>query len=254
MTGDVSEYFLPVWAATDIGNARRDNEDCVGAGDTVLCGSTGRFALELPLKETVAAIVVADGVGGGRGGRVAAELAVRTFLNRCANVVDIRSLTAVIDGVSESVRLACAQDPATRGGATTLAGLIFSRAGALAFNVGDSRVYQISEKGMTLLSQDHVSIADGRTLTRFLGGSGPFATPFCSEIAFWPGHRYLVCSDGLSGSVEDSLLAQLALNPNGDSAVDGMMVAALEAGAPDNVTVALCGNILRDDLSDGSDR
>lgn len=240
MTAAPGLTCLRVWAATDIGKVRRENEDCVGAGDAVLQSSTGRFDIELSLSETTGTVVVADGVGGGRGGRVAAGLAVSAFLGRCTEVADLEALAAVIDGVSESVRLACAQDNATRGGATTLSGIVFSRAFAFAFNVGDSRVYRIRPEGLDLVSQDHVSSFDARMLTKFLGGSGVMAVPHCQEICLRQGDRYLVCSDGLYGVVTEDRLARLARLPDGRMAVDFLVAAALEAGAPDNITVALC--------------
>ncbi|MBF0186196.1 MAG: protein phosphatase 2C domain-containing protein [Magnetococcales bacterium] len=231
---------LRVWVATDIGKVRRENEDCVGAGDTILQSPTGRFNLELPFGEAADAVIVADGVGGGCGGKVAASLAVETFLGRRVDVADIGSLARLIDGVSESIRLFCTQNSATRGGATTLAGLLFSRTFALAFNIGDSRVYRICSGELELLSQDHVSSSDARTLTRFLGGSGVMATPYCREIDFLPGNRYLVCSDGLYGVVANDQLLQLARISDGALAVEALIATALEAGAPDNVTIALC--------------
>ncbi len=58
--------------------------------------------------------------------------------------------------------------------------------------------------------------------------------------AFVPGDRYLLSSDGLHGIVNDAMIAeQLAAAPDLAAAADGLIAAALRAGAPDNVSVVL---------------
>jgi serine/threonine protein phosphatase PrpC len=231
---------LHVWAATDVGKVRAENEDCVGAGDTFIRSSSGSFDLRLTISEMATAIVVADGVGGGRGGSVAAELAVSTFLSRCAKVFDTSSLTALVNEVSDHIRLVCAQDSAIRGGSTTLAGLVFMQSRTIAFNVGDSRVYTIRNKSLIPMSQDHVSPSDDRILTKFLGGRSGVVTPYYYEFAAQPGQRFLVCTDGLFRPVPEGRLTQLVSLPAGAAAVDALVASALEVGAPDNVTVMVC--------------
>jgi serine/threonine protein phosphatase PrpC len=232
-----------VWAATDIGKVRLENQDRVGAGDTVLNLPVGKFEVQLFPEVMPVAAVVADGVGGGRGGSVAAELAVTAFLNRSSEIKDVDSLTTTVDAISEGIRQACSQEASTRGAATTLAGIVFLRSGAIAFNVGDSRIYRVGKRELSLISQDHVSQSDSRMLTRFLGGNLAFSSPYCTEIPNWYGHRYLICSDGLFGSVKEAQILQLAMIVDGGHAVDALVAAAIEAGAPDNVTVALCGTL-----------
>ena len=234
---------VAVWAATDIGKVRRENQDRAGAGNTVLSLPVGKFEVQLLPEVIPVSAVVADGVGGGRGGSVAAELAVTAFLNRCREINDVESLTTTVDAISEGIRQTCSQDASTRGAATTLAGIVFLRSAAIAFNVGDSRIYRVGKRELTLISQDHVSPSDSRMLTRFLGGSVALASPYCTEIPNWSEHRYLICSDGLFCSIKEPQILQLAMLADGGHAADALVAAAIEAGALDNVTVALCGTI-----------
>jgi PPM family protein phosphatase len=232
---------VQIWAATDVGRIRAENEDCVGAGEGFLLTPSGRLDLELELGKQAVAVVVADGVGGSRGGKMAAGLAVTAFLSRCGKVTDGNSLAALIQEVSDHVRLACSEDPAARGGSTTLAGVIFTSLGGIAFNVGDSRVYSMGEQGvLTCLTRDHVSSADTRVLTRFLGGGGGAAHPHYQRFDPVPGGRFLVCTDGLFGPIPETLMSQLASIPGGAGAVEALLAAVQIAGAPDNVTVAVC--------------
>jgi hypothetical protein len=55
----------------------------------------GRFPSSFGRRSQLLRFVVANGVGGGRGGSIAAEITVTTFLNRCGNIKDDKSLTAV---------------------------------------------------------------------------------------------------------------------------------------------------------------
>ena len=54
-----------------------------------------------------------------------------------------------------------------------------------------------------------------------------------------PGDRYLLSSDGLHGVVPDAAIAELVGSPDLDAAADGLIAAAMRAGAPDNVSVVL---------------
>ncbi|MCR4378057.1 MAG: protein phosphatase 2C domain-containing protein [Rhodospirillales bacterium] len=234
------DSIIRVWAATDVGKVREENEDCVGAGDQILQSSSGRFDLRFSIGDEAIAVVVADGVGGSRGGKVASGLAVSGFLSRCIYGADVPSLVSVLGEISERIRLACAQDSATRGGSTTLAGLVFTRSGGIAFNVGDSRIYLLIENELITLSRDHVSTADPRMLTKFLGGSGSAAMPHVHQFNFEKSVRFLICSDGLYSVLPHAALVQMTSLLNGEVAVNSLMDAALTAGAPDNVSLAVC--------------
>src|SRR3546814_4059059 len=94
-----------------------------------------------------------------------------------------------------------AQDQVCRGGvqyggpATTVAGLSCSRDFALIFNVGDSRVYRLDGTNARIMSVDHLSRTDGRSITRFLGGHAAQASPHIVAVQAPRAHRYLICSE-----------------------------------------------------------
>jgi protein phosphatase len=118
-----------------------------------------------------------------------------------------------------------AENDAYRGMGTTLVALTICEGEALAVNIGDSRLYEVTENGIRQISEDHSLVAelvrkgelskaearchpDKNIITRALGIQEETEMdlfPFHVE----PGSRYLLCSDGLSNMVEDTELCQV---------------------------------------------
>ena len=136
------------------------------------------------------------------------------------------------------------------------------------FNVGDSRVYRWFEGRLARATVDHseveelilagqISESEARThplrhvITRSVGTSPP------PSVDLWvlpqsAGERFLICSDGLTGMVDEGdLAAALGDLPLGEVASD-LVDQALAKGARDNVTViALEVQQTTDEASDG---
>ncbi len=135
---------------------------------------------------------------------------------------------------------------------TTVAGLVLLPEQALAFNVGDSRVYRITGDGLSRVSvDDSPPLPPGQRttsmVTQTLGGSLglTYVEPHVRAAPLAAGDRYLVCSDGLTDPVPEEELAELLARPyEGGERSDGkaafeLWKAAIEAGGPDNITLAL---------------
>ena len=69
-----------------------------------------------------------------------------------------------------------------------------------------------------------------------------------------PGDRWLLCSDGLSDYVEQATIASALADPRTDGAVGALVAAALEAGAPDNVTCVVADVVRSPAAGTGLDR
>ena len=237
---------------TDVGNKRELNEDnCLA---------------EFPV------FVVADGMGGHRGGEVASAIAVETFrplLGR--GDVMPQEVEALL--VAAQQRVSAFADTIQGGAGTTLSGVVAVRPTDidhpgplqwLVLNIGDSRTYRIRDNRSTQLTVDHSEVqelidsgvlsketaAQGQALrfrgrnviTRALGDG-------VSPVDFWltsiaSGDRILVVSDGALANVSDQDLVQAATRvPFGvESAltvVRGVIEQALEAGGRDNVTAVV---------------
>ncbi|RNL57651.1 PP2C family serine/threonine-protein phosphatase [Arthrobacter oryzae] len=222
---------------TDIGLVRENNEDSLIALDPV-------FA-------------VADGMGGHEAGEVASALCVRTL----AKIAELpgggrKASAGVVQQYLLSANARIREATGSRAG-TTLAGLVVvERSGQpnwLVMNIGDSRIYRLSAGVLTQISVDHSAVQEmvdaghltraqaavhprRNVVTRALGAGDEAAADFWLLPAA-PGDRMLVCSDGLTGELEDDAIAAiLAAEGDPQAAVDELIQAALRSGGRDNVT------------------
>ena len=227
-----AELEVGVGLATETG-LRERNEDYAGA----YLGT----AEERASHGVVAA--VADGVGGARGGRQAAETAVRTFIDGYLSgpggpgVEDGagRVLVALNGWIYAVGRL----DPELAGMATTLSAVILRDRQAHLLHVGDSRVYHLSGGELRRLTEDHNlhEIGLSHILLRCLGIDEMVDFDYAvHEIAAHD--RFLLVTDGVHGVLADGRIADLIDDaPDPEEAARRLTAAALEAGSYDNVTV-----------------
>ncbi|MBM2621395.1 serine/threonine-protein phosphatase [Actinoplanes sp. LDG1-06] len=223
-------------AATDQGLVRSNNEDAVFVGNRLL--------------------VVADGMGGLPAGELASDILVQAL-----SVVDamddtgepLQDLIAALETANGRIEAAVADDDARDGMGTTVTAIMLAGDRVAALNVGDSRCYLVRDGELTQLTRDDtyvqalvdqgvLSAADARRhpqralVTQAVQG-GPYR-PAGRMIGVQAGDRFLLCSDGLSDYVEDSVIAETLLtNADRKTAAAELVHRTLENGAPDNVTV-----------------
>jgi serine/threonine protein phosphatase PrpC len=139
-----------------------------------------------------------------------------------------------------------ALDPERTAMGSTVAGVVVGETDVLVFNIGDSRVYAIDDGGITQLSvDDNEAPARGQrrspVVTQTLGGSfnlGTIDAHISSRPSAAPS-RYLLCSDGLTDPVDEATIARIVHEHEAGRAAFELWQAAIQAGAPDNVTVAI---------------
>ncbi|MEU5696651.1 protein phosphatase 2C domain-containing protein [Actinosynnema sp. NPDC020468] len=228
-----------VGAATDVGAVRTSNEDSHFTGERVF--------------------VVADGMGGHAAGEVASAMAV-SHLGTLDSRPDLgpEDIRQALITANDAIRDAAVGGRAGMG--TTATGLVsVTFAGSphwVVFNVGDSRVYRFAEGALTMLTADHSEAAEmvaAGTLTEDQARNSPFRNVITRALGAYrapepdqwvcppiPGERFLLCSDGLTGEVEDDEIASvLASTPNPAEAADTLVRRAVQAGGRDNVTVVV---------------
>jgi PPM family protein phosphatase len=244
---DASRNNVAVSALSDNGVVRDHNEDSVVVGAWTLCGSEVQASETLEFRDGEPLVVaVADGLGGHPAGEVASAVAVDMLARSRPLPADEVGLRELIQACNHAVYDEAANDPDRTGMGTTVSGLVLREDAALVFNVGDSRVYIFDGEDLVLATiDDNPPLAPGQThtavLTQMLGGH---ASPRDVDVhaAALPrpeGARYLVCTDGLSDVVsEDQILAILSAH-EGEQAVHELWQAAMNAGGPDNITLAL---------------
>ncbi|MFE5814732.1 PP2C family protein-serine/threonine phosphatase [Streptomyces sp. NPDC056479] len=240
--------YVAVSAISHPGLLRERNEDSLAVGPWTLCGTVTEnpqtlvFPLGTPL-----VVAVADGLGGHPGGDVASslvarriaalgpamgsEVAVREAVNACNLAV-----YQAVDG-EEGGELS--------GMGTTVAGVVVQPGSLLVFNVGDSQVFATSDDGLRQLSvDDSPPHPPGRTttlVTQCLGGSLTYraVAPHVMTEPLSSGDRYLICSDGLTDPLTRDVLEEILREHEDGRAAFELWKAAIEAGGPDNITVAV---------------
>ena len=213
---------------------RPDNQDFAGA----LIGAE----LAQPRQEVVAAI--ADGIGGAKGGRTAAETAVRGFLDGFCDMPETmevqRAGATIVSALNGWINTMSRQDPALAGMGCTLTALVLRGRVAHLLHVGDTRAYRLSGSRLACLTTDHVrpDAAGGRshTLTRALGVEGAVRLDYAAQpVALHD--RFLLCSDGVHGFLPQSALADLLRERSApEDTAAALVAAALDYGSTDNCT------------------
>ena len=244
---------LEAGTATHTGRIRTSNQDAVGMVDDLF--------------------VVADGMGGHRGGEVAAAEAVGVLMVGLERS-DRAGLVAAVRAANRSILERAAVEPDLSGMGTTLCALavVDSLTGddALAVaNIGDSRVYRFAAGCLDQVSDDHSLVADlvrageitaeeaahhpqRNILTRALGIE---ADPLIDSWDLVPVHgdRYLLCSDGLFNELGDERLAEVLSEGSVQEVADRLVDEAVDNGGHDNVTV-LVAEVVAGPESRGTDR
>lgn len=237
--------FLVHSDKTDVGRVRSANED---------------FHL-IPDVPNHHCYIVCDGMGGHVGGAAASKMAASVFAG---------SLTAQLaqgERVSKAMDLAIREcnaavynrtleEPELKGMGTTIVAMVVDDCGEVHVgHVGDSRIYRFRGGELQQLTRDDSYVQDlidrgalreedrekhpdRSRITKAIGIDG-IVEPTVRYLGAWqPGDRYLLCSDGLTGVVEDDDLAKEARTDR-SQAVAQLLGKALMAGAPDNVTLIL---------------
>lgn len=225
---DDRPVFYRSAGASHVGRVRTNNEDAY---------------LE---RADVGLWVVADGMGGHAHG----EVASRMVCNGLADLLPESSLDATIEAatarlraVNTFLRRGASELYPVNGGSTVVAVLARGRQAAVLW-VGDSRVYRWRRGTLAQITTDHSAastrpgVHDTHEVTRAVGAEPGLAVDVARE-AVEPGDRFLLCSDGLTRVLRDEGIQALAGDTDLRRAVEGLVSATLEGGAPDNVTVVL---------------
>lgn len=238
-------------ARSDVGRVRARNEDVVsvdaGHGWAVL----------------------ADGMGGHRGGDVAARLAVTTVNQQLESVYHpgwaaetaAEALLAAVQAANAAIHRAARQSIELAHMGTTLVAAICADRQLVCAHVGDSRLYRLDAGRLVRLTRDHTVVQEqievglidaGQArhslyrglLTRGLGVEA-VVTADLGRHAARPGDLFLMCSDGLTDMLyEDEIADLLASGASLDALAAQLVEAANRSGGRDNVSVIVARIIL----------
>jgi serine/threonine protein phosphatase PrpC len=237
--------YIAVSALSHAGVVRDHHEDSLVAGPWTLCATVTQSpqTLVFPLG-TPLVVAVADGLGGHPGGEVASALVARRLAQAGPFLDSPDRVREALSACHLEVHAAAARDPALATLGTTVAGVVVTADLVLAFNVGDSRVYAAGPGGVRQLStDDRLSGEDlpPGIVTQVLGGSDELAAvdPHLVTSPLSEDTSYLICTDGLTDPVPAGVLDQTLGQHRDGRAVFELWKAAVQAGGPDNITIAL---------------
>ena len=240
-----------VSAKSDVGKAREMNQDYYYASD--------------PMSATKL-YILADGMGGYKGGEVASSLAVNTvkryILNNIENIEKekeeiMQLIASAIEYANMVVFEEAQKNPELKEMGTTIDVCLIYSNKIFIGHVGDSRVYRIRKNIIRKLTTDHSYVEklvrEGtitkeeaynhpkkNMLTKALG-CNTLVEPDVAYKGFLKDDQLLMCSDGLTNMIKDDEIYKILKN-NPDEAAEILVNRANMQGGYDNITVIVLNN------------
>ncbi len=224
-------------ALTDTGRQRRGNEDS--------------YFEAPPL------FAVADGMGGAQAGEVASHLAVECLGQGLGDGASTEErLARVAHAANARIHELSRRDRERAGMGTTLTAVRVDDDDLAVAHVGDSRLYRVRHGELERLTRDHTLVQalidQGKldeasaavhpqrsVITRALGPE-PAVEVDTQSVRLRDGDMFLLCSDGLTGMVDEETLGRIVSGSEGlREAGERLIDAANAAGGRDNITVVL---------------
>lgn len=242
---------MRAYAVSDKGPVRKENQDR---------GETSMFR---PLRGMI--LTVCDGMGGANSGALAASIAIESYHEALKSHLSASKKSRVLlsfwmkqaCGAANAAvyRRAIAEEANTGMGSTLVSAVIHGKDAEIV-NVGDSRAYLIRGKSMEQITRDHSVVAElvsmgeitaeqarihpnRNLITRAIGVDSQ-VEPDTYSVRLRRGDRLLLCSDGLSNTLDPDTIRSICENgSNAESICRALVDRAVSLGARDNVTAAV---------------
>lgn len=243
--------YLQVASLSDVGMRRKNNQDNFSVS---LANSLENYQRKGHL------FVVADGMGAHAAGELASKLAIdhipHLYQKYESESAAAELERAVLDANAEIYRRGQANEEFHNMG-TTCSVLTLSPVGAMVAHVGDSRIYRLSQNRLEQLTFDHSLVWELRAagqlsadeeksgriprnvITRSLGPNPEVKVDLEGPFPVQLGDVFLLCSDGLTGVLQDAEIAAILANIPPAEAVQVLVDLANLRGGPDNITVVV---------------
>lgn len=239
-------YEIKYYCLSHVGKIRKNNQDnfyCNGQYMEFENRGTAELICGTVQASDDAIFSVFDGMGGEEHGEIAAYLAAKK-MSECAMEQDEEAYfmkysreanQAICDGTSE-------RQLSSMG--TTMATLLFRKKGVTLCNIGDSKIFLLSDDTLQQISYDHVSVSvNGRKppLTQNLGipEDELILSPYIASGEYHNKDVYLICSDGLTDMVEIEKIKEIIDTFPENEACNVLLQEAINNGGKDNITIIL---------------
>ena len=235
--------FLYSTTVSDVGTVRANNQDSSFAGEHL--------------------IAMCDGMGGHAGGDTASSIAIRSLAHieqddTGGNVETIsRMMGTSVMAAHDAIVGKAKRERKLAGMGTTVTAVALVAGYWVVAHIGDSRAYLLRDGHLSRITCDHsyvqhlidtgrITPAEAKNhpqrnvVMRVLGDFDIDPHPDISIRKAHPADRWLLCSDGLCGVLEDSTIKETmtALADQGECA-QRLVQMALRAGSTDNVTAVI---------------
>jgi protein phosphatase len=229
---------------SDVGRVRKLNEDYYGS----FYGNYGSL------------IIVCDGMGGHKGGDIASRIAVETIKEHFASLssdfdekIEIR---LSLQKANEALINYTSANPDFEGMGSTIVLLLLRNDQAFYAHAGDSRIYMIRNKQIHQLTKDHSLIQqlvdanivkpedagshpNKNVVVKALGQKDELDPDIGEPVVLFKGDYFLLCTDGLTGFVQNNELLNITLKRSPQEACKELVDLANERGGKDNITVQI---------------
>lgn len=246
---------LDIAGRSDPGRVRSHNEDFIGDNPEI------------------GLVILADGMGGYKGGEIASAIAVNTVVEDLQSVIptlvpgendeetgysreSLAARQSIIKANEAIYKISQNQSQYQGMGTTVVLGIFYNNHITIA-HVGDSRMYRYREDKLEQVTVDHTLLQElidrgfyspeeareslnKNLVTRALGIEVSVAVDIHEDLVL-PGDIYLLCSDGLNDMIDDEMIALTIENfkSNLERLADQLIMQANENGGKDNVSVIL---------------
>lgn len=236
-------YFL-----TDIGQIRNNNEDAGGIFHN---------------KDDQLLAIIADGMGGHKGGEVASGIAADIIQDQWENLDKIENpkmaeawIQEAVNQANEAIYNKAKETVDLEGMGTTVVLAVCTEEYVTIGHVGDSRCYIYSDKELKQVTEDHsfvnelirtgqISVNDaevhpGKNVLSRVLGTDPSVTCETQTLEWEIGNKLLVCSDGLTNKVTNQELKDSLSKQENVKEISNMLVnLANDRGGEDNISMAI---------------
>lgn len=235
--------FMYATAVSDVGTVRSNNQDSAFAG------------------EHLAAIC--DGMGGHAGGDTASTIAIRSLahIEQDSRPYDVKTVSAMMEtsimAAHDAIVGKAKRERRLAGMGTTVTAITLVREYWVLAHLGDSRAYLLRDNHLMRMTTDHsyvqhlidtghITPEEARNhpqrnvVMRVLGDFDIDPRPDIALRKAHPSDRWLLCSDGLCGVLEDSTIQDvMSTISNQEECAQKLVAMALRAGSTDNVTAVI---------------
>jgi PPM family protein phosphatase len=243
-----SSATITFGACSDLGRVRSENQDSYGKfpddSDDITSAKGQLF-------------IVADGMGGQKGGREASSIALNTIKQQYFTDPDTdiaKSLLRALQQANEAVYQYSTTHVGFTNMGTTCSALVLKDNRAYIAHVGDSRVYRITKGGIVQVTDDHSNVAEMQRrglltkeeaknhtersyLYRAIGVRPEVPIDMIEPIQLSTAETFLLCSDGLVNHVEDDEIMRILKTHSPKEACEELVAMANDRGGYDNITV-----------------